>query len=65
MLSGELARIVPAHTGDLLYNALGRPERWRYPAGHIALFLGLPLQANRVIDWIEAVVARTPGIARN
>ena len=65
MLSGELDRIVPAHTGDLLYNALGRPERWRYPAGHIALFLGLPLQANRVIDWIEAVVARTPGIARN
>jgi hypothetical protein len=65
MLSGELDLIVPAHTGDLLYNALGRPERWRYPAGHIVLFLGLPLQADRVVNWIEGVVARNPNLARN
>jgi len=65
MLSGELDRIVPAHTGDLLYKALGRPERWRYPTGHLALFLGLPLQAARVIDWIETVVGSNPEITRN
>jgi hypothetical protein len=56
MLSGEMDRIVPAHTGDLLYHALGRPERWRYPVGHILLFLGLPLQAERVADWMEEKV---------
>jgi dienelactone hydrolase len=53
MLSGEMDHIVPAHTGDLLYHALGRPERWRYPVGHILLFLGLPLQAERVANWME------------
>ena len=64
MLRGELDRIVPAHTGDLLCKALGRPERRRYPAGHPVLFLGLPLQADRVIDWIEGV-PRRPSLARN
>lgn len=58
MLSGEIDRIVPAHTGDLLYHALGKPERWRYPVGHIVLFLGLPLQADRVADWMEKATSR-------
>jgi fermentation-respiration switch protein FrsA (DUF1100 family) len=58
MLSGELDRIVPAHTGDLLYEARGRPERWRFPVGHVLLFLGLPLQGDRVADWMDAAVAR-------
>jgi dienelactone hydrolase len=56
MLSGELDWIVPAHTGTLLYHALGRPERWRYPTGHILLFISLPFQGDRVADWLERAV---------
>ena len=64
MLTGEVDRIVPAHTGDLLYNALGRPERWRYPVGHIILFLGLPLQADRIVDWMDHEVQRKARFAK-
>lgn len=47
-------RVVPAQTGELLHGALGRPERWDYAAGHVSLFYGLPTQAGRVIDWLDA-----------
>ncbi len=57
MLTGQFDRIVPAHTGDYLYNALGKPERWRFPTGHVLLFLSLPLQGNRVADWLDAHTA--------
>lgn len=53
MMTAESDRIVPAATGELLYDALGRPERWRYPMGHIMLFLSLPYQADRVADWLD------------
>ena len=65
LLAAEFDRIVPAHTGKLLYDALGRPERWRYPLGHIALFLCLPHQADRVVDWVEDVVARKGSLNAN
>ena len=53
MLSAESDRIMPAHTGEQLYESLRQPERWSYPTGHIVLFLSLPFQANRVVDWME------------
>jgi fermentation-respiration switch protein FrsA (DUF1100 family) len=57
MLQGQLDQIVPPQYGDLLYERLGRPERWTYPVGHIMLFWALPSQAGRIADWIERAVA--------
>lgn len=56
VLSSDQDRIVPAHNGDLLYQALEGPERWRFPLGHVLLFLGLPFQADRVSDWMASQV---------
>ncbi len=64
LLTAEFDRVVPSSTGELLYEALGRPERWRYPLGHIALFLNLPLQASRVIDWIEEAVQHRESLTK-
>ena len=58
MLQASLDRIVSASSGRLLYEALGRPERWSYPLGHIGLFAVLPAQAGRIADWVEAKVGR-------
>lgn len=45
--------IVPASTGDRLHEALGKPERWTYPLGHIGLFFALPFIAGDIVDWID------------
>ncbi|MGI9244060.1 MAG: hypothetical protein ACR2RV_24900 [Verrucomicrobiales bacterium] len=58
MLQASLDRIVAASSGKLLYEALGRPERWSYPLGHIGLFAVLPAQADRIADWVEAKVGK-------
>ncbi len=54
MIHGEGDRAVPAAQGDLLWERLGRPERWSEPIGHEALFLAyLPTRASDMLDWIE------------
>jgi fermentation-respiration switch protein FrsA (DUF1100 family) len=50
--------IVPAATGDLLWERLGRPERWSYPLGHLGLFWWLPNEAKEIADWIDGAVDR-------
>lgn len=55
MLHGEADRAVPAALGDLLWERLGRPERWSIPLGHEALFLAyLPSRAADLLDWLDA-----------
>lgn len=49
-------RIVPAPTGDLLHERLGRPERWSFNVGHELLFWRLPAYAGDIADWIEEAV---------
>jgi predicted esterase len=44
---------VPAHTGELLYERLGRPDRLSISAGHELLFYRLPGQRRRIADWVE------------
>jgi hypothetical protein len=55
MLHARWDAIVPAATGELLWERLGRPERWTYPLGHFGLFWWLPNEAGAIADWIEDV----------
>ncbi len=57
MLQSRQDAFIPAELGDLLYERLGRPERWSYPFfGHLLLFWWLPHEANAIADWIERAV---------
>lgn len=52
MLQARYDDIVPAATGESMYESLGRPERWRYRTGHIGLTLLMPWKINYVLDWM-------------
>ena len=54
--------IVPFAHGRLLFERLGRPERWSYPLGHVPLFVLLPWRDGRVVKWIERSI---PALARD
>lgn len=58
MLQASFDAVIPGSTGDLLYERLGRPERWSYPLGHFGLFWWLPNEAKEMADWIEQASAR-------
>lgn len=57
MLRGELDEMVPAATNDLLFNALGKPERWSYPVNHIFLFGALQFQSGLILQWADRKLA--------
>lgn len=53
MLHGRFDEIVPARYGNQLWDALGRPDRYSYLAGHYGL-LGLLIgESDAVMRWIE------------
>jgi len=56
MLHGSSDKAVPASTGDALYEALGKPERWVYPVGHELIFAALPMQTPKIERWIRGQV---------
>ncbi len=49
--------IVPAETGEVLYQRLGRPDRLTFLGGHGGLFYLLEGQAERIGGWLKANVA--------
>jgi pimeloyl-ACP methyl ester carboxylesterase len=53
VIQARFDRIVPASTGDLLYERLARPERWTCWAGHLGMFWLLPMEAGRIAGWID------------
>lgn len=57
MLQASGDRAVPSALGDVLWERLGRPERWMYPASHEVLCLGLPAEADRILAWLDAAFA--------
>ena len=58
-LHAEWDTIVPAPTGDVLWDALGRPERWAYRTGHLGLFVfWLPRERHRLVEWVEQAISR-------
>lgn len=48
--------IVPSRFGDLLWERLGRPERWVYSGGHLGLLLNVGRYAGEIVDWLEKAV---------
>ena len=54
MIHGSSDTAVPASTGDLLWEKLGKPERWVMPVGHELLFAAIPLRMVAILDWLEA-----------
>jgi hypothetical protein len=45
--------IIRRSNGNLLYDRLGRPERWSYPLGHGITFWLLNHQPGRIIQWLD------------
>ncbi|MFO0874479.1 MAG: hypothetical protein U0575_10980 [Phycisphaerales bacterium] len=61
MLQGAWDRIVDSRCGDALWEALGRPERWTYQAGHLGLFFfWLPMETGKIGAWVDAKVGAVP-----
>ncbi|MGP1272779.1 MAG: alpha/beta hydrolase family protein [Phycisphaerales bacterium] len=53
MVHGAADRAVPAETGDLLWERLGRPERWTLPVGHELLFASMMLRSGELVEWLN------------
>lgn len=45
--------IVPTPTQTILWERLGRPQRWDFRGGHIALFMLFDRYAGSLIDWVD------------
>jgi pimeloyl-ACP methyl ester carboxylesterase len=45
--------IVLPRFGDLLWERAGRPERWEFDVGHVALFAGLRWRTGEIADWLD------------
>lgn len=56
MLEASGDRAVPVENSRLLWERLGKPERWEVRGNHLALFLGLWLHTPRILDWVESRV---------
>lgn len=54
MIQGMFDQIVPASTGKVFYERLGKPERWSYPLGHGGVFWMLKNDRRAIIRWIDA-----------
>ncbi len=48
--------VIPARYGRLVWERLGRPDRWTFPGGHLGLFFMMPHYADDIADWIEATL---------
>ena len=52
MIHGSFDMAVPAHLGDLLWERLDKPERWVKKAGHEEVFMRLPGDMDRLMQWV-------------
>lgn len=57
MVHANLDSTVPADNGWLLWEALGRPERYTQVLGHRILFYTLSSQSGRIAEWVDQHVA--------
>jgi len=56
MIHGDHDGAVPARLGDMLWERLGKPERWVQVAGHEEVFMKLPAEMDKIMEWIAAAV---------
>ncbi|MEI7657893.1 MAG: alpha/beta hydrolase [Phycisphaerae bacterium] len=56
MVHAKWDGIVPAASGDLLWEQAGRPERWSGSFGHIWMFLTLNGVADDIVAWLDRAV---------
>ncbi len=57
MIHGATDTAVPADTGELLWERLGKGERWVMPVGHELVFAALPVRMVAMLDWLEEKTA--------
>lgn len=55
-MHAELDQIVPADTGEQLYELMGRPDRINFLGGHEPMFYFMASQRDRVRDWLAQSV---------
>ena len=54
MIHGENDLAVPASLGDVLWERLGKPERWSYPTGHEGLIIEMvPRDTPKLVQWLK------------
>ena len=53
MLQANYDKIVPARTGNALFESIGQPERWTYNTGHIGLCALLNWKVASILEWLE------------
>lgn len=53
VLQGSSDKAVPSHFGDVLWEKLGKPDRWLFPAGHELLFLTLNNMTPNMLKWMD------------
>lgn len=63
LIHGDHDGAVPARLGDLLWERLGKPERWVHTAGHEEVFMKLPAQMDRIMEWLAALPAEPAAAA--
>lgn len=60
LIHGTHDGAVPSHLGDLLWDRLGRPERWPDEAGHEEIFAHLPQKTPQILDWLDKKLHPAP-----
>ena len=53
VIEGESDTAVSRRSRHEFHDFLGKPERWRYPVGHVGMFLLLPEAADDIADWLN------------
>ncbi|MFN0134274.1 MAG: alpha/beta hydrolase family protein [Phycisphaerales bacterium] len=53
LIHATLDMAVPAAQGDLLWERLGKPERWSEEAGHELIFVKVASRLGEMMDWLE------------
>src|SRR5438876_10129366 len=56
---------VPAECGRLLWDRLGRPERYNFSLGHRLLFYTLGGQSRTIANWLDRTMVSSGVAARS
>ncbi|MFO0836585.1 MAG: hypothetical protein U0638_16595 [Phycisphaerales bacterium] len=64
MVQGRSDTTVPSQYGDVLWERLGRPERWSAWYGHPLLIYFIGDHRKEIVDWLERHVEESAGRRR-